>query len=157
MRLEMDPAYVKWESRAPLRLSVVFVVLIAGCIVAAAANARLSTHVMQALAFVISSNLFYRMHRTRREGTKPHAVIYTSKDDRVLNVHRRDAVVAITLSEIRKVTFQYRKSRLVSIRIKTKLDQSVRIAKYQNMSALADLLKSTTKAENLKIAAWLSL
>ena len=157
MRLEMDPAYVKQELLAPLRLSVFFVILMAACIVATAANAKLSTHFAQLLAVAISSNLFHRMHKTRHEGENSHAVIYTSKDDRLLHVHRMDGVMTIALSEVRQVTLQYRNTKLVAILIKTKLNRNVRIARYQNMPALADRLKSTTKPDNLKIANWFHL
>jgi hypothetical protein len=157
MRLEMDPAYLKQESRAPLRLSVFFVILMAACIVATAANAKLSAHFAQVLAVAISSNLFHRMHKTRREGANSPAVIYTSKDDRLLHVHRMDQVMTLAFSEVRQVTLQYRKTRLVAILIKTRLNRTVRIARYQNMPALADRLKSTTKPENLKIAKWFQL
>ena len=152
MRLERDPAYVEREARAPFRLCVFFIVLIAGCIFAAAANAKLSTHIMQSVAFVISSNLFYRMHRTRREGANTRSVIYTSKDDRLLNLHGRGSVVTIPLSEVTKVSLRYRRSEVSSILIKTRSGRKVRIARYQNMPALAALLESTTKAENLKVA-----
>jgi hypothetical protein len=148
----MDPAYVRQEARAPLRLSVFFVLLMGACIVATAANAKLSTHFAQLLAVAISSNLFHRMHKTRREGANSHAVLYTSKDDRLLHVHRMDRVMTIALSDVSQVTLQYRKTKLVAILIKTKLNRNVRIARYQNMPELADRLKSTTKPEYFRIA-----
>ena len=157
MRLELDPAYVKRESLAPLRLSVFFMLLIAACMVATAANAKLSAHVAQLLAVAISCNLFYRMHTTRRKGANSHAVIYTSKDDRLLHMQRRDAVMTVALSEVSQVTLQYRKTRLVGILIKTRANRTVRIARYQNMPALADRLRSTTKPEHLKVARWFHL
>ena len=154
MRFEIDPAYVKAQSRRSLWVSFFFILIMAGCIAGAAGNPKLSAYVIPVTAVIILSHLVYGMHKTRREGANAYAVIYTSEDDRFLNVQYKDTIVTITLAEVRKVALQYRKDRLVSILLKAKSDQDVRIAGYRNMPALADILKSAIKPENIKVATW---
>jgi hypothetical protein len=154
MRFEIDPAYVKAQSRRSLWVSFFFILIMAGCLAGATSNAKLSAYVIPVTAIVVLSHLVYAMHKTRREGANAYAVIYTSEDDRFLNVQFKDTIVTITLAEVRKVALQYRKDRLVSILLKAKSDQDVRIAGYRNMPALADILKSAIKPENIKVATW---
>ena len=154
MRFEIDPAYVTAQSRRSLWVRFFFILIMAGCIAGATGSTKLSAYVIPVAAIACLSHLIYGMHKTRREGANAYAVIYTSEDDRFLNVQYKDTIVTITLAEVRKVALQYRKDRLVSILLKAKSDQDVRIAGYLNMPALADILKSAIKPENIKVATW---
>lgn len=154
MKLEIDPVYAKSRMRKQFWARVFFSFLIAGAIAKAVSSGKISGYIIPGFAAIVLTRVLYDMHRNRIRGATSFAEIYTSNDDRLLNVRHLDTLVTITLAEVKKITLQYRKDRLSSILLKAKSDQDVRIEGYLNINALAEILKARANPEIVKTAKW---